>query len=554
MPDLSQCLSAQDMGFIRIVADLWGIELQAPGIDQGAATLEAYILDAEQVTEMMSSLPGEARTAVHDLQSNAGRKPWAQFVRRYGQLREMGPGRRDRERPYLDPVSTTEVLWYRSLIARDFFETPVGLEEFAYIPDDILQLLSSQGRYKKEGLGRPARRAEYAKIFLSSDRILDFACTLLAGLRSGLSNEHLLMHWRGVIPRIDPPSPEILGVLLRSAGLLDEHDDPITEPVRVFLEMNRREALSLLMNNWMKSPDFNDLRLMPGLTAEGEWVNDPLPTRMSILEMISAVPGNTWWSLPAFLDSVREEHPDFQRPSGDYDSWFLRDSLSGEYLRGFKHWDAIDGALIHFVITGMLHWLGITDLAAPEFKEDQTTTRVIAFRLSKWSIRLLNGQTPEEESNEKSPLKVRSDGRIYAPRLTPRSVRYQVARFTDWEPQKDDGYLYKITSASLERARQQGLKVSHILALLNRHSPAVPPSLERALNRWQERGVEAKFESVTVLRVTHPEILKSLKRSKAARFLGDPLGTTSVIIKPGGAEKIRFALVEMGFLGEIAID
>jgi len=541
------------MGFIRIIADLWGIELQASDTDQGIAILKEHLLDAEMVAEMMSGLPNEARSAMYDLQENAGRKPWAQFVRQYGKLREMGPGRRDRECPYMDPISTTEVLWYRSLVARDFFETPDGLEEYAYIPDDFLQLFSSQGRYAKEGFGRPARQIEYSHIFLSNDHILDHACTLLAGLRSGLSTEYLARHWRGVTEQLEPVSPELLGELLRSAGILDENNYPIAEPVRLFLEMNRGEALFLLIKSWMSSPDFNDLRLIPGLTAEGEWVNDPLPARISILDMIFTVPKNTWWYLPAFLDSVRKEHPDFQRPSGDYDSWYLRDSQSGEYLRGFTHWNEIDGALIRFVVTGMLYWLGATDLAAPEIKEEQNTAQILAFRLSKWANRLLKGQAPEESSDEKGKLKVRSDGRIIAPRLIPRSVRYQVARFTDWEQQKDDGYPYKITSASLERALEQGIKVSHILALLHRYSSAVPPSLELALSRWQERGIEAKLESVTVLRVSHPEILKSLKRSKAARFLGDPLGTTSVIVKPGGTEKIRLALLEMGFLGEIGL-
>ena len=541
------------MGFIRIIADLWGIELQASDTDQGIAILKEHLLDAEMVAEMMSGLPNEARSAMYDLQENAGRKPWAQFVRQYGKLREMGPGRRDRECPYMDPISTTEVLWYRSLVARDFFETPDGLEEYAYIPDDFLQLFSSQGRYAKEGIGRPARQIEYSHIFLSNDHILDHACTLLAGLRSGLSTEYLARHWRGVTEQLEPVSPELLGELLRSAGILDENNYPIAEPVRLFLEMNRGEALFLLIKSWMSSPDFNDLRLIPGLTAEGEWVNDPLPARISILDMIFTVPKNTWWYLPAFLDSVRKEHPDFQRPSGDYDSWYLRDSQSGEYLRGFTHWNEIDGALIRFVVTGMLYWLGATDLAAPEIKEEQNTAQILAFRLSKWANRLLKGQAPEESSDEKGKLKVRSDGRIIAPRLIPRSVRYQVARFTDWEQQKDDGYPYKITSASLERALEQGIKVSHILALLHRYSSAVPPSLELALSRWQERGIEAKLESVTVLRVSHPEILKSLKRSKAARFLGDPLGTTSVIVKPGGTEKIRLALLEMGFLGEIGL-
>jgi hypothetical protein len=48
-----------------------------------------------------------------------------------------------------------------------------------------------------------------------------------------------------------------------------------------------------------------------------------------------------------------------------------------------------------------------------------------------------------------------------------------------------------------------------------------------------------------------PDLLQSVRASRAARFLGDPLGPTTVIIKPGTGEKVLEILAEMGYLGEI---
>jgi hypothetical protein len=44
--------------------------------------------------------------------------------------------------------------------------------------------------------------------------------------------------------------------------------------------------------------------------------------------------------------------------------------------------------------------------------------------------------------------------------------------------------------------------------------------------------------------------LEELRKSKAARFLGEPLGPTSIIIKTGAQAKVMAALTEMGVLAE----
>jgi hypothetical protein len=79
----------------------------------------------------------------------------------------------------------------------------------------------------------------------------------------------------------------------------------------------------------------------------------------------------------------------------------------------------------------------------------------------------------------------------------------------------------------------------------------MPPILIKALERWEAHGTQARIERLLVLRVASPDILQELRASRAARFLGDPLGPTAIVVKPGAADKVFAALAEMGYLGSI---
>jgi hypothetical protein len=45
--------------------------------------------------------------------------------------------------------------------------------------------------------------------------------------------------------------------------------------------------------------------------------------------------------------------------------------------------------------------------------------------------------------------------------------------------------------------------------------------------------------------------LEELRKSKAARFLGETLGPVSVVVKPGAQTKVLSALAELGLLAEV---
>jgi hypothetical protein len=546
MPDLAQSLGRYDLGYLQIVAELWGIEFAASDFDDALENLLPFLLDPQLLEEMIESLPAEAQSTLTELVRNDGRMTWSLFTRRYGEVREMGSGRRDRARPYLNPVSTAEILFYRALIGRTFFDTPSGAEEFAYIPDDLLPLLDSNQLKFSQTLGREAYAAERGHVLPVSDRILADACTMLAALRMG--HPDMQVHF-STYPGQYTLTPRFLEALLRTSNLLDEDGLPEPEPTRQFLEAARGQALAQLTINWRNSQQLNELALLPGLILEGEWGNDPLWARESILGFLATIPEITWWNIESFIEAIRQQFPDFQRPAGDYDSWFIRNTEDGEYLRGFENWDQVDGQLIRFIITGPLHWLGVLDLAAPNEGKPPA-----AFRFSRWSTALLIGEAPEGLPLEDQKILLRSDARLMLSARVPRPVRYQIARFSEWHEFERDTFHYRLTPSSLERAGRSGLLTSHLLTILHRNSEQVPPSLVTALERWYQHGRQARIEQALVLRLSSPEILAQLRASRATRFLGDPLGPTAVIVKPGAREKVIAALAEMGYLGEIVVE
>lgn len=572
MTTLEQSLSKYDFAHLHNIAQLWGIELRAKESKKAQKELSKKMLNQTLATEIIETLAQNAHHALSALLSNNGRISWAVFERKYGKIREIGAGKRDREKPHLTPISPAETLFYRALLARAFFDTPSGAQEFAYIPNDLFKLVHKEKETHEEKpiLGRIARPKEYKHIQLANDSILDDLTALLSALRLG---------W-------DKP-PTTLDTSLRfvrEVGLALRLITPTgleRNAIKSHLEQSRAEAFTQLKETWLKNESFNELHQVPSIICEGEWKNDSLTTRKAIFSFLSKIPHGEWWSLNSFITDIKEFSPDFQRKGGEYDAWFIRsfkdpkdskrgviekDALHHEShhksqtathpkedgaskidamqfyqkdLRGFKHWDEVEGALLRYFITSILFWLGYVDLASAE-KDGE----IKAFRVRKKKV--------ESEKTETGKIIVTSNGKITISRYAKRVARYQISRFCEWKESKNpDKFDYQITPSSLGRAKEQGLKISHLLSLLNKHAnDEIPPTLEKALRRWAVNGTEARVETLVVLRLSKPEDLRALRSSRASRFLGEILSPTRVVVKAGASQKVMSALIEMGIFME----
>ena len=96
------------------------------------------------------------------------------------------------------------------------------------------------------------------------------------------------------------------------------------------------------------------------------------------------------------------------------------------------------------------------------------------------------------------------------------------------------------------------MKAEQLLALLVKYTNGnVPPALVKALKRWDTNGIEARVESLLLLRVTKPEIMEEIRKSKAGKYLGEVLSPTAVIVKSGAIQKVMAELAELGLLAEV---
>ena len=568
MPDFVASLNGKDLGHLEIIAELWGIELESQNTQKSIDLLHSILFSQNFIWNILKNIPDNSRQALSDLVMNQGRMRWSEFRKRYGDIRDIGAGKRDREKPYLNhTASSAEILWYRGLIGRAFFDTTSGLEEFIYIPEDILNILPFEVKTESHRFGRLASKLEFKNILPARDLILEDACTLLAGLRIKLDGADItpcfIQTAESPIFAVDDYL-KALQSLLFAAGLLDENNTPKPVPTREFLELERGEALLSLFNAWIKSETFNELFLMPGIKIEGEWKNDPKITRQKVLDFIGAKknetelrkdgPSSYWWSLPSIVSDVKADSPDYQRPAGDYDSWYIRNLEDGEYLRGFESWEEVDGNLIYYLVSGPLFWLGCVDLGLTKDPEQAQFNDVRAFRLSQWANDLFNNRTADVIISEKTELLIGSDARVHSPEGTSRALRYHVSRFCQWEGYYKGSFHYRITPSSLDSANQQGLTVDHLLGVLSQYGCEIPPKLVLAMKSCEKNGPQVNIQEKVLLKVNTPEILSKLRNTRAARFFDEPLGPTVIVIKSGAWQKVAQVLAELGYLADIRIE
>jgi hypothetical protein len=470
------------------------------------------------------------------------------MVRRYGLIREMGAGRRDRIKPWRTPISALEILWYRGLVARAFANTASGPSEFIFIPSDLLPFLPPPDSSIDPGLGVKAKNPK--RIELGSSAAIEDATTILASLRREPSKLKILepTQQEALTPFLhQPQSLDLILELLGDLGLLESSPvQPQLETTRDFLEIPRENAYARLLLSWRDSNTWNDLMHVGGLHFAGaKWPNDPLISRYNVLNLLRLLPSGQWWGLESFIQAIHKQHPSYLRPAGDFDSWYLQDSETGDFLHGYEHWEKIDGALLRYIITHPMHFLGASDLGAAGPDHPPS-----AFRLTSNSRILFDPDFVSQQGENGKSISIFLDGTILAPLGCLQSHRYQIARFCDWLELNPSGFRYRISPLALQKATEQGLSLAQVKSILERASEGIlPPSLLEAFTRWESKGRESFVEKIVVLRVKEPRLMDKLQSNYAtARFLQEKLGPTAVVVQEKDLEKLYAAAVQIGIL------
>lgn len=539
MPDLTWIFTPEDPGFLRMVAEVWGVEDLDVNFEILLSKLKILISDKENLAEVLEALPKSARKALQMLAVKGGKMPWADFSTQFGSIREMGAGRRDRLHPNLDPETPSETLYYRGFLGKVFMDEKPEPREFAFIPDEILISIQTIDPENIHLPGQPVRPGTIHHFTLASDLILQDVCTFITALRIGSTEAEVNT----------PPlkvEERFLRTLLKGYSILDSQGNVQAGSAKAFLEMPRAKALFRLCAFWKESAAFSDLNQVQSLLFEKECQYDPISVKSQILEILKRIPSGTWWDLSSFIEYFHSQHPNFLRPSGDFDSWYIRERETGQYLLGFESWNEIEGRLLEFLVTKPLYWFGFLDLGFSSQEGGPS-----CFRLSRWWKALSINQIPSIPEPPSEGVFINSRGMITVPLNTSLAARYQIGRFAKLLDSNPHVFSYQVTNESLKKAKKQGLKISQLVKIIQNHSTSpFPPMFLNTLLNWESEGPQARFASLKIIRLSNPNIVDILLKSKASKFIKESLNPTTIAFEPAGEKIIKSVLLEAGFFSE----
>ncbi|MGQ9594255.1 MAG: helicase-associated domain-containing protein [Anaerolineae bacterium] len=555
MRTLRECFLSYDIALLEAIAASRGVLLEEREVPRAAARLAEVLGEEESVRKALARLGPEAQRALRMLLAAGGRMRLSVWERRWGTIRPLGPGRLRREEPWRQPANVSERLWYLGLIGRDFGEEAGHTVEFLFVPEDLKPVLQAWlGEQPSEPPSAPAPcSATPEEVQEAGTLLLEASLAYLGYLynrpvRVGQGGRLYRTHGEALRAYVVERAPGMaeracfpfLEVLLGETNLTVRREGrlrPEPQRTRVWLESPPEKALDLLRETWLATRRWNDLWHVPSLRCEETgWQNDPRLARQALLAVLRTLAPGAWYAVDDLVQVLFRDNPDFQRPDGDYESWFLRDAETGQYLHGFASWPQVEGALLRHLLTGPLYWLGVVA------RGDGGR----AVRLTASGARWLSGGEGTVEGPQEPP---RLEGTtVLIPPSLDRFQRFQLARLADWEP-GGPPYRYRLTPASVGRALRQGIPRERVEAFLARllQGP-LPEEFSRALRLWEERAREVRLRRAVVLEVEDPQALEQLLSDPAvSKFLGERLSPRHVLVAPRNVEPLRKALRSRGY-------
>jgi len=483
---LDACLREYPHVLLEAIAEGWGVALTDEQMPEIVDRLVLEMTRPENVARVVRRLTEPEREALAVVAAQGQARAHV-LARKYGTVRKLGPGRLEWQQAWREPASAVERLWFLGFLyagygADERFRGPIY-----FIPTEILSILPPLPAPQPVFQWEPAPPPTTARD--ERDALAHDVLVLLSHVRN-----QPVRAPKGTLPASEvarlrqklavPADVERIRFMLRlcqRAGLLQTRGGTWApgKEAAVWLKTGDLARRRTLLDAWRNDPDWNELCLVPSLRCEETgWRNDPLLARQAILGFLKDCPVGTWVTLDAFLCSVQGVAPDFMRPDGDYDSWYIRAAQTGHYLTGFTNWAKVEGALIRYVLECPLCWLGVVVLGCAW--QDAPADR---FMLSPVGAAMLGLR--EWKDVVPMPMTVRPDLHVIVPHSASWYDRFLLERFARLKSESESAADYEMTMASVRACVQGGVTAEQILAFLRRAGASVvPAAVQRSLLTW----------------------------------------------------------------------
>lgn len=489
--DLKTCLGEHLRVMLEAIAEGWRIPLADERTDELIALLHDEMTKPGAATALLNRLSDAEREALGYVVA-LGEVKGHDMLRRYGGIRHLGAGRLEWENAWRAPVSTTERLFFLGLVFRGYSADESYHGQVFFVPPDLRAALPPLPVTLPRFECHPAPTPE--SVWDADDTFCEDVLAILVHLR-----KHEVRARKGILAahEMRTLASRLTGMQNRQRLALLQHmcertgmivrEEGVWKPTAVAADWLRRTPTGRrqwLFEAWAADPTVNELCQVPSINCEQTgWRNDPVLARRTVLHYLAQCPVGQWLTLSSFVGSLHEVAPDLQRPDGDYDSWFIRDAKTGQYLSGFENWERVEGAYIRYLLVGPLVWLGIVAVGR---SEQAAAADVFALRPEE-SIAL---KSDLEEEPSLLPLTVQPDHTVLAQEPADWYDRFLLERFARWVGRKDGTAHYRITRDSVREGVVRELTASQITAFLRRASAGrAPAAVLRAVQRWADEAI-----------------------------------------------------------------
>ncbi len=480
---------------LEAIADGWGIALTDEQMPEIVDRLAAEMVNPESVQYVLRRLNEAEQTALAYV-ATVGQVKAHVMARQYGAIRPLGPGRLEWEAAWRQPVSAAERLWFLGLIYREYAQDERYHGDVFCIPAELCAALPplriELPAFHVEPAAHPAairddRDALAHDIFvvLSYVRRHEVRTRTPRGESEVAKGILTTRELSALHPRLaGSPEAQRLRFLLHlcaRAGLIGVKEGlwRPTEEAATWLKGSEIARMRALYQAWLEDADWNELWLMPGVRCEGTgWRNDPLLPRRVVVDYLRRCPAAAWWTTGSFVESLHGVAPDLMRPDGDYDSWYIRDVRTGQYLLGWGSWPRVEGALIRYLLQHPLRWLGVVAIGQVEGE-----TEASSFMLTQPGAAVLG--TGEVAPGQPERIIMQPDLHVLVPRGASWYDRFLLERFARWSDEKEGIARYRLEAGTVRAYLAEGVSVEQILAFLRRVTgDRLPPKVVRTLQSW----------------------------------------------------------------------
>jgi hypothetical protein len=573
MKSLKEVLLEHPPQLLRAIAELHHITITETSRDALATQLAAELSRAEVAQRAWQMLSAEEHAILTQLLAQGGKAKAFQLVRAHGEIRSFGPVALARDKPYLKPANALEHLWYLGLIQRAFDVVGDFRGEIFFVPAEVSAHWPQPALEPPSFTVKPAPAPALASahgdalmwdmfafmVFvmreeprLTADGVLSEAdAKKLSSQLSPLTPSPLSPMGRGVggegRARLDFITRLAIAARLvkaqAGAGLR------LHLNAKEWLKASAQQRRLQLLEAWQRDRYFNELAHVPSLKLEATgWRNDPRLARQTVVKYLKFCPLDAWVSLASFIAGIKQIVPDFQRPDGDYDRWHIRDAETGKLLTGFTHWQHVEGALLVFLFTGPLQWLGIVSVGG-------ATGEPTAFRLTDFGARAL--ELTKQNLPEPIPQKfiAQGDFDLLVPHDTPLYARFQLERMAD-RTHWDRVSTYHLSRESVTRLLRQHVTLDQILAFLKRASrQPFPSNVEFTLREWASKFGEVTLRRAAILHTRDQRLLRELQALPDVKgYILEVLSPTVALVKTEALEELEKKLQALGYAPQVIVE